>query len=105
MVYYSSVAEDDFVEILNGLATWKKHPLSYAHAMQYVSDIRKESDAICIKAVHKNCIYEQHLNYGEKVHVYKRNAKTQWYIIYDWDAVNGIAYVLKILNNYLTHQL
>ena len=103
MVYYSSAAEDDFVEILNGLAVWKKHPLGYEHAMQYISDIRNEADTICTKLYHRKCTLEQHLKYGEKIYVYKRNARTQWYIIYNWDEVNRIAFVTKILNNYLTY--
>jgi hypothetical protein len=103
MVYYSNIAEDDFVEILNGLAIWEKHPLGYEHAMIYVSDIRRNADTICTKIFHKNCTHEQHLKHGEKVHTYKRNAQTQWYIIYNWDDVNRIAYVVKILNNYLTY--
>jgi hypothetical protein len=103
MVYYNNTAEDDFVEILNSLAVWRKHPLGHEHAMKYVSDIRKDADMICKNYFHPNCTYEQHLNYGEKIHVYKRNTQTQWYIIYNWDVVNGTAYVVKILNNYLTH--
>ena len=103
MVYYSLTAEDDFVEILNGLAVWEKHPLGHEYAMQYVSDIRKEADTICTKFYHRKCTSGQHLQYGEKIYVYKRNAQTQWYIIYNWDEINRIAYVTKILNNYLTH--
>jgi len=103
MVYYSLAAEDDFVEILNGLAVWEKHPLGHKHAMQYVSDIRQEADTICTKFFHQNCTYKQHLKYGEKISVYKRNSQTQWYIIYNWDVKNRIAYVTKILNNYLTY--
>ena len=102
MVYYSSTAEDDFVEILTGLAVWEKHPLGYEHAMHYVSDIRKETDTICTKLYHRDCIYNQHLKYGKKIYVYKRNSQTQWYIIYNWDEINRIAFVTKILNNYLT---
>jgi hypothetical protein len=76
MVYYSPVAEDDFVEILIGLAVWQKHPLGHEHAMRYVADIRKEADTICTKSYHRNCTAKQHLLYGEKIFVYKRNAKT-----------------------------
>jgi hypothetical protein len=104
MVYYSIIAKDDLKKILWGLANWEKHPLEYEHAASYVSDIRKDADTICKKRYHQNCVYKQHLNYGEKVHVYKRNVQTQWYIIYNWDAVNEIAYVVKILNNYLTYE-
>jgi hypothetical protein len=102
MVYYSNVAKDDLKIILWGLANWKKHPLEYEHAASYVSDIRKEADKICTNNFHQDCRYEQHLKYGEKVYVYKRNMQTQWNIIYDWDNVNKIAYVLKILSNHLT---
>jgi len=102
MVYYSSAAEDDFVKILNGLAVWEKHPLGHKHAMQYISDIRKEADTICTNLYHRKCVSEQHLKYGEKLYVYKRNSQTQWYIIYNWDEKNRIAYVTKILNNYIT---
>ena len=103
MVYYSRTAEDDFVEILNGLAVWKKHPLGHKHAMQYISGIREKADKICMKSFHRNCSYEQHRMYGEKIHIYKRNPQTQWYIIYNWDDVNRTAYVVKILNNHLTY--
>jgi len=102
MVYYSNVAIDDLTDILWGLALWKKHPAGYEHAEVYVSDIRKTSDRICLKSFHRNCVHEQHLLFGEKLHVYRRNARTQWYIIYNWYNVQGIACVVKILNNYLT---
>ena len=102
MVLYNVEAEDDFVEILNGLAAWKKHPLGYEHAMQYVSDIRQDADTICHKFFHADVRYDSHKKYGAKVHSYKRNANTQWYIIYDWLHYQNIALVNKILNNYLT---
>ena len=104
MVYYGDRSKDDLKNILWGLANWEKHPLEYNHAASYVSDIRKSADSICKKHFHQNCIYKQYLNYGTNIHVYKRSVYTQWYIIYNWDAVNKIAYVLKILNNYLTEK-
>jgi len=81
MVYYSEVAKTDLRNALWGLANWVKHPLSYEHAASYVSDVRKDADTICKKRYHRRCTSEQHLKHGEKIHVYKRNAKTQWYII------------------------
>lgn len=27
---------------------------------------------------------------------------TQWYVIYDWDKDSHVAYVNKIINNYMT---
>jgi len=104
MVYYDETAKNDLKNILWGLADWKKHPLLYEHAASYVSDTRKEADTICTKFYHRKCTSRQHLKYGEKIYVYKRNTQTQWYIIYKWDAMNRIAFVTKILNNYLTYQ-
>jgi len=103
MVYYSSVAEDDLVEILHGLAIREENPLDFKHAMQYISDIRNEADAICTYLYHRKCTYEQHLKYGEKITVYKQDPQIQLYIIYNWDVKNRAAYVTKILNNYDTY--
>ena len=102
MVLYSFETEDDFVEILNGLASWKKHPLGYEHAMLYVFDIRQEADNICHKLYHANTNYILHQKYGNKVHSYKRNAQTQWYMIYDWNSFHQVAFINKILNNHVT---
>ena len=102
MVIYSKTAKQDLENILYGLATWKKHPLDYSHAEQYVDDIADEIDTICIKLYHQNCSFELHKQFGEKVHVYNRSSKTQWYIIYNWEPLNRIAFVNKIINNYLT---
>jgi hypothetical protein len=103
MVYYSTNAEDDFIEIIKGMATAEKFSLDYKFAMQNLSDIRKEMDNICIKGFHQNCNYGQH-NYRKKIHICKWDTRFQWYIIYDWNEENKIACVLKILNNYLAYQ-
>jgi hypothetical protein len=89
---------------LIGLASWEKHPLEYEHAMQYVSDMRKEADNICKKSFHRNCVYDIHKKYGNKIQVYRRNKQTQWNLIYNWEKFSRIAYVNKILNNYLTRK-
>jgi hypothetical protein len=102
MVLYSSLAEEDFANILTGLAVWKKHPLGYEHAMEYVSDIRQEADTICKKSHHFKAELNLHKKFGAMVHIYQRNRQTQWYIIYLWDAVNRVAYITKIINNYLS---
>jgi len=93
MVYYSKTAEDDLYDILIGLATWKKISLSFKEAEKYVRDIRKAGDAICKLSFHSNARYGIHRTYGEKTYRYARSRQTQWYIIYDWDEVNKIAYV------------
>jgi len=102
MVTYSETAKQELEDILYGLVTWKKHPLDFEHAKQYVADIRQDADTICTKLYHQNCSFELHKQYGEKVHVYSRSSQTKWYIIYNWQSLNRVAFVNKIINNYLT---
>jgi len=102
MVYYSKTAENDLHDILIGLATWKKISLSFEEAERYVRDIRKIGDTICKLSFHSNARYEIHRTYGEKICRYMRSKQTQWYIIYDWDEINKIAYVNKIMSNHTT---
>jgi hypothetical protein len=103
MVYYSELAIQDLTNIVTSLATWEKHPLGYEHAESYVDDMADHIDTICKKTHHMNTVYLIHKHLGEKVYTYKRNRHTQWYIIYDWNLVDKVAYVRKILNNYLTY--
>jgi len=101
MVYYSQIAEDDFYDIVVGLATWERHPLGYDFAIQYVADIRNVCDKLSYKPIHLNATYEIHKKYGEKAHIYKRNNTTSWYIIYNIDEKGNI-FINKIISNYLT---
>ena len=103
MVIWSETAESDLMDILYALITWKKHkPLTLEAADLYIEDIRKAGDRICTLSYHQNATYTSHRVYGTKVYRYKRNASTMWYLIYDWDEVNSVAYVNKIMSNYLT---
>jgi plasmid stabilization system protein ParE len=102
MVVYSELAKQDLIDLLYGLLTWNKHELSIEHAERYVDDIVDVTDSICKKTVHKNFGFETHLNYGEKVYIYRRNNHTTWYVIYDWDKTHRTAYVNKIMNNHIT---
>ena len=101
MVFYSQVAINNFSEILIGLITWKKHPLSVEHANKYVSDMRNVCDTLDKKAIHFNTRYNIHKRYGEKVHTYKRNKQTVWYIIYNLDQHSNV-YIQRILSNHTT---
>lgn len=85
MVYYSEEARDDFDEILDGLISWKKHPMEYDKAKAYVLDIRAAADTICKKRTHFACSYKTHKRHGEKVFTYRRNSRTQWYVIYNFE--------------------
>ena len=103
MVIWSRTARNDLMDILYALITWKKHtPLSLSAAKTYVRDMEKAGNSICTLSYHQNVTYESHRVYGNKVYRYKRSATTMWYLIYDWDEINNVAYVNKIMSNYLT---
>lgn len=102
MVIYSKDAIDDFESILYGLATWQKHPLELEHARKYVKDLRLECDTISQRTYHRNCKFESLRKHGNQLYVYKRNYHTQWNIIYNWQAEYRVAFINKIVNNYLT---
>jgi hypothetical protein len=101
MVLYSKVAIENLSDILIGLISWEKHPLGVDHATKYVSDIRKVCDSLDSKAMHFNTQYADHKQYGEKVHNYKRNKQTNWYIIYNLDHFGNV-FGQRIISNYVT---
>ena len=101
MVYYSRSATADFKKILLGLITWKKHQITYEHALSYVDDIHSICESLANKTTHQQTFFELHKRYGEYVYAYKRNKSTTWYIIYEVTAANEI-YIEKIISNYLT---
>lgn len=100
MVYYESVALSDLSNILTGLISWKKHPLSPEHARAYVRDIRAVCNSLDKKIIHHNVTYSAHRHYGEKVHLYRRNKQTVWNIVYDIDLFGNVL-VNKIISNHL----
>lgn len=104
MVVYSQTAKQDLIDILYGLLTWEIHELTLEYCEKYVDDIVDIIDTIDKRSIHRNCIFELHKQYGEKCFSYKRNTRTQWYFIYDWDKVKKIAYLNKIISNYLTSE-
>ena len=101
MVYYTKRAEDDFYNIIEGLVKWRKHPLAYNHAIRYVLDLRTFCDKLDAATIHLKTVYEDHKKHGQYVFLYKRNAKTQWNIIYNKDHKDDI-YIEKIISNYIT---
>ena len=103
MVIYNHTAQQDLIEILYGLITWGKHELSVQFCEQYVDDIIDVIDEICKKSNHRNTTFETHTLFGDKVFTYKKNQHTVWYFIYNWDSINRIAYLNKILNNHITN--
>ena len=101
MVYYSRQAKIDLSGILIGLMKWDKHPLEPKHALKYVDDIYAICANLDRKVYHANAVYSTHKLYGSKVHPYKRNQQTTWYIIYNLD-LHGNVFINKIISNYQT---
>ncbi|GHT11517.1 hypothetical protein AGMMS4956_04650 [Bacteroidia bacterium] len=102
MVYYSSNVHNDLEQIRIGLLKWSKITLTEEFVAGYVESIKNVCDSLDAKSYHANTIYAIHKQYGTKVHTYKRNQRTVWYIIYDVDMYKNI-YVHKIISNYQTH--
>ncbi len=60
MVFYSEVSIANLSEILIGLITWPKHPLSVDHAEKYVTEIRFVCDKLDSKTFHFNTKFTLH---------------------------------------------
>ena len=101
MVFYSTQADDDLDEILEGLLNWKKFTLTRDFCLSYISDLVDVCDSLDTVTIHIKTVYETHKRYGEKVYKYSRNKSTTWYIIYDIDLYNNV-YINKIISNHLT---
>ncbi len=52
----------------------------------------------------KHLYYNIHKMFGVKCFTYKRNDHTLWYIIYNWDKLNRVAYINKIISNHITSE-
>ena len=102
MVLFSQLAENDLSNIFIGLSLWKKHPLEYEHAMNYVDDIVDLCESLDKTNHHFNTQFEMHKKYGKKVHCYNRNKNTTWYIIYDIDLSTNTIYIQHITSNHTT---
>jgi hypothetical protein len=100
MVIYSSEAITDLTNLLFGLRNWTKLELSNEHTLSYVDDISDICDCLDAKAFHFNTQYPIHKRLGEKVHSYRRNKQTYWYIIYNLDP-HGNVYIQRILSNHI----
>jgi len=101
MVFYSNAAREDLKNIFDGLLTLSKHQLEYNHVILYHNDIVDICDSLDSKTIHFNTQYSTHKRYGEKVHNYRRNKQTNWYIIYNLDQ-HGNVYIQRILSNHTT---
>ncbi len=102
MVYYSKLADEDLSNIFIGLTIWKKHPLEFNHAANYVDDIVDSCDKLDQSSYHENSQFLEHIEFGEKVYKYIRNKNTTWYIIYDFDVNSNTVYIQHITSNHIT---
>jgi len=101
MVIFNSDSEDDLVSILYGLLTWEKHIIELEHARSYLNDIKEECYSLNSKTYHFKTTHPEHKQYGSKIHTYKRNKQTHWYIIYDIDN-QGNVLINHITSNHIT---
>ena len=100
MVFYSKQADEDMDNIRAGLLHWKIE-LREDFVLSYVAEIKRQCELIPKNFYHANTVYPEHKKYGAKVHKYRRNAHTTWYIIYNTDSYNNI-FVNKIISNHTT---
>ncbi|MFZ4726708.1 MAG: hypothetical protein ACOYMD_14840, partial [Paludibacter sp.] len=92
MVFYSNSARTDLKSIFDGLLTWSKHKLEFNHVALYHNDILVICNGLDSKTFHFNTQFPFHKRLGEKVHNYRRNKQTNWYIIYNLDP-HGNVYI------------
>ena len=101
MVILNSRSEDDLISIFYGLIVWEKHPLELEHAKLYLNDMRNVCQSIGSRTFHFNNKFSKLKKYGDKLHTYKRNKQTQWFIIYNIDR-HGNIFINHITSNHNT---
>jgi len=101
MVFYSQQALLDLEDVRFGLLYWKKIELNYTFILSYIEDIFDICNSLDKKMHHFDTTFPSHKKYGQKVHRYRRNPNTTWYIIYDIDRDNNVC-INKIISNYMT---
>jgi len=101
MVFYNNSARLDLKNIFDGLLTWSKYKLEYNHVVKYHNDILQICNCLDSKSFHFNAQFPSHKRFGKKVHTYKRNKLTHWYIIYNLDS-HGNVFIQRIFSNYKT---
>ncbi|MFT3752220.1 MAG: hypothetical protein QM800_04865 [Paludibacter sp.] len=87
--------------IFTGLLTWEKHALEFAHAEDYVDDIKNECLSIEMIPLHFQADKSTYKRFGNYVHRYRRNKNTTWYIIYNRDEYKNI-FIQRIMSNHFT---
>jgi hypothetical protein len=101
MVFYSKQSRIDLRNIFDGLLQWSKHQLEFNHVLLYHGEILKICNSLDNKTFHFNAQFEMHKQFGQKVHTYRRNKQTTWYIIYNLDS-HGNVYIQRLFSNHIT---
>ena len=103
-VCFSVQAEQDLSDIVIGLLLLTKVSISEKEALRYVDDIYLMALTIPDMTYHTKCKYLIHRQYGKYHLKYKRNNRTEWYIIYDIDHVSQNILINKIISNHMTSE-
>ena len=106
MVFYNKSALDDIEDIFVGLLNWTTKDnfqprMSFEEVWNYRSSLFDEGFDLDKLVYRFNAKFESHKKFGQYVHRFDKNKRTQWYYIYDIDE-KGDIYINKITNNYLT---
>ncbi len=101
MVYFSEQSVQDIDDFVVGLLKWQKFELSVEFVQEYRNIIISNCISLDTKSFHFNTRFTFHRQFGQKVHTYRRNKQTVWYIIYNLD-VHGNVYIQRLLSNHNT---
>jgi flavin-binding protein dodecin len=99
MIYFKKRANNNLYRLVLKLIGLKGKPHSLDEAIAYMLDIKNACQTIETLTYHRNTTRAEHVKFGKKVHAYKRNFQTTWYIIYDI-ADNQDIIIKKILCNH-----
>ena len=107
MVFFNESALDDIERIFIGLLEWRtkdnQQPfMTFDEVWSYRNDLFNVGNSLDSLLYDIKARFEQHKQYGQFVHRYDRNKRTQWYFIYDRTERN--IYINKIISNYLTNE-
>jgi len=105
MVYFNKSALNDIEQIFTGLLEWRTKNnnqlrMTFEEAWDYRDDLFKIGNSLDSLTYDAKTQYEMHKQYGEFVHRYNKNQRTQWYFIYN--KVGKDIYLNKIISNYMT---
>jgi hypothetical protein len=105
MVVYNQQARADLQGIFDGLSAWKTDSGQFYMTNEQITDYHNDILDICEQidtvAYHARAKFPEHRLWGDFVYTYKRNARTEWYIIYN--IVREYFIIEKIISNHTTH--